>query len=287
MPGKTAWCPSIRACRGCDCNVLCPRDPGTVLAETANQIDVLTFLEMGESSYAPILVGSDAEVCAVDVPVATYRMRVIPLFVKLLDGRRLIIPIGDAHCSGNNVRALRVLELPRKPCRADNRIRVGGGKPRRRERSATVGAERRESGGTRFSDTVVLCSNDVDAARDHFTRSVGAAVQDRDNPNGNIDPTRGLEQCVDAVREVDRFVVGGDYYKNLVDGHSDDPFLTHASRRVSSGADFQGNHMAAIIRALPAIRPRGERCLCETCLDRVWSSEEVGKPSRLAGPSVV
>ena len=185
MPGKTAWCPSIRASRSCDCNVLRPRDPGTVLAETANQIDVLTFLEMGESSYAPILVGSDAEICAVDVPVATYRMRVIPLFVKLLDGRRLIIPVGDAHCSGNNVRALRVLELPRKPCRADNRIRVGGGKPRRRGRSATVGAERRESGGTRFSDIVVLCSNDVDAARDHFTRSVGAAVQDRDNPNGN------------------------------------------------------------------------------------------------------
>jgi hypothetical protein len=104
---------------------------------------------------------------------------------------------------------------------------------------------------------VVLYSNDVDAARDHFARSVGAAVQDCDDPNGNVGLTRGFQQCVEAVREFDGFIVGGDYYKNLVDGHGDDPFLTLASRRFSASRSFKETIWPQMSRAF-------SRSTCET-----------------------
>lgn len=85
MSGKTARSSAVETCRRGDRNVFGPCDTGTSFAQPPDEIDVLVFFEIGESSDAPVHVGADTEVGTVDVTVSTVRMLVIHTFVSFAD----------------------------------------------------------------------------------------------------------------------------------------------------------------------------------------------------------
>lgn len=74
MSGKAARSSAVETRRRGDRNVLCPRDTGTGLAQPPDEIDILVFFEIAESSDVPVHIGADTEVGTVDVTVSTIGM---------------------------------------------------------------------------------------------------------------------------------------------------------------------------------------------------------------------
>ncbi len=153
MTGKAARSSAVETRRRGDRNVFCPRDTGTSLAQPPDEIDVLVFFEIGESSDAPVHIRADTEVGPVDVTVSTIWMCVVHTFVSFANGVWMAFPIRDAYGSRDDVRSTRILQLARNPGGADHRICIGGGEPRRSSQlSAELGKARR----SRTSDVLVL-----------------------------------------------------------------------------------------------------------------------------------
>lgn len=130
MSGKAARSSAVETRRRGDRNVLCPRDTGTGLAQPPDEIDILVFFEIAESSDVPVHIGADTEVGTVDVTVSTIGMCVVHTFVPFANGVRMAFPVCDANGARDDVRSTRILQLARNPGGADHRIGIGRGEPR-------------------------------------------------------------------------------------------------------------------------------------------------------------
>jgi hypothetical protein len=74
--------------------------------------------------------------------------------------------------------------------------------------------------------------------------SVRTVVEDGNHSDGDNASRRRCCECTKAIGEVFGFVVGGNYDKNLVDWHSDDPFLTLVRSGLLSSRFSTDNHIS-------------------------------------------
>jgi hypothetical protein len=256
MSGKAARSSAVETRRRGDRNVFCPRDTGTSLAQPPDEIDVLVFFEIGESSDAPVHIRADTEVGPVDVTVSAIWMCVVHTFVSFTNGVWMAFPIRDAYGSRDDVRSTRILQLARNPGGADHRICIGGGEPRRSSQlSAELGKARR----SRTSDVLVLDAKYFDPVGDDTGGSVRTVVEDGNQSDGDNASRRRCCECAKATGEVFGFVVGGNYDKNLVDWHSDDPFLTLVRSGLLSSRFSTDNHISDECRRSTASSHAGRK----------------------------
>ena len=80
--------------------------------------------------------------------------------------------------------------------------------------------------------------------RDDPRGSVRTVVEDGNHSDGDNASRRRCCECTKAIGEVFGFVVGGNYDKNLVDWHSDDPFLTLVRSGLLSSRFSTDNHIS-------------------------------------------